>query len=369
MVFDPTKAGKTFCACGNPAETFGGQCDRCASLQMLGLGTYASQEEIESTYHTLVKVWHPDRFPTDPTLRLAAEEKLKEINAAHDFLVSDQSQSASAQAQATPQRPQPSRPFQADPEIAESDEVEKILRSQKKSVLPAILLRAGFAIGGLALIALVLLTADSFISSNPKAERSWEELKTEVSHDLRASGVRLTPDSAKPQDSTTAAPPATSAPEAPVTPAPPQPEPREAVKSAKVPVKTLDHVKTLQPYITSGLTPMEVLSVLGKPSSSAGERMFYQGSEIDFRNGQVAGWKIDPKSPIRAKLWPDSPPVPGLTTFSIGSSKSDVITLQGTPTLFSENEFGYGNSLVFFQNNRVVSWKEDPASVRLRVPH
>ena len=96
--------------------------------------------------------------------------------------------------------------------------------------------------------------------------------------------------------------------------------------------------------------------------------MFYKGSEIDFQNGRVVGWKIDPrKAPLRVKLWPDRAPVAGLTTFGVGSSKSDVIALQGTPTLFSTNEFGYGGSVVFFQNDRVVNWKEDPASVRLKV--
>ena len=129
------------------------------------------------------------------------------------------------------------------------------------------------------------------------------------------------------------------------------------------------HIKGAQPYVTSGLTPMEVLSALGKPTSSTGEKMMYGTSEIYFKNGQVSGWKIDAGSPIRVKLWADSAPAPGLTTFGAGSTKSDVIALQGTPNLFSENEFGYGTSLVFFQNNRVVSWKEDPTSVRLRVPH
>jgi len=97
--------------------------------------------------------------------------------------------------------------------------------------------------------------------------------------------------------------------------------------------------------------------------------MFYDKSEIDFKNGQVAGWKISPTSPIRVKLWSNSPSVPGLATFGVGSSKSDVIALQGTPSYFSENEFGYGNSRVFFQNNRVTSWKENGASPPLRVAH
>jgi hypothetical protein len=113
---------------------------------------------------------------------------------------------------------------------------------------------------------------------------------------------------------------------------------------------------------------MEVLSVLGTPTSSSGEKMVYKGSEIDFRGGQVVGWKIDQKSsPIRVKLWPTAPVVASMRTFTVGSSKSDVIALQGTPTLFSDNEFGYGSSVIFFQNDRVVSWKNDPSSVRLRV--
>jgi hypothetical protein len=96
--------------------------------------------------------------------------------------------------------------------------------------------------------------------------------------------------------------------------------------------------------------------------------MFYKNSEIDFKSGRVAGWKIDPKSaPIPVRLWPDAGPVPGLTRFGIGSTKSDVINLQGTPTLFSDNKFGYGSSVVFFQNDHVVGWNEVPGSVRLRV--
>src|ERR1700687_5145564 len=74
------------CMCGNPVDTIGSFCSRCGALQTLGLGSFASAAEIESTYLTLVKVWHPDRFQSDQKLRRAAEEKLKEINAAHEYL-------------------------------------------------------------------------------------------------------------------------------------------------------------------------------------------------------------------------------------------------------------------------------------------
>ena len=369
MVFDPTKAGRTFCACGKLAETFGGQCDRCASLQMLGLDTHASLEEIETTYRTLVKVWHPDRFPTDPKLRYAAEEKLKEINAAHEYLVSGPSGRDSTRApadlasDAAPKKSDNPRPFQADPEAEESAEVVKILKRQKRSIVPGIMLRVGFAIGAVAVIALVWFAADTILASNPSTQRWWEETKTDLGRELHASGARLAPDADKPQPPAAETTPPTPAPAAPTTPAP------APVSNTPTQTKGPAHPKGAQPYVTSGLSPIEVLSALGKPTSSTGEKMLYQGSEIDFKNGQVSGWKIDPKAPIRVKLWPDSPPVPGLTTFGVGSSKSDVITLQGTPTLFSDNEFGYGSSLVFFKNNHVVGWKEDPASVRLRVAH
>ena len=81
------RAPMSTCMCGNPIDTIGTMCSRCGALQTLGLEMKASAAEIESTYTTLVKVWHPDRFQTDPKMKSAAEEKLKEINAAHDYLM------------------------------------------------------------------------------------------------------------------------------------------------------------------------------------------------------------------------------------------------------------------------------------------
>jgi hypothetical protein len=79
-------------------------------------------------------------------------------------------------------------------------------------------------------------------------------------------------------------------------------------------------------------------------------------------NGKVSGWKIDPASAhIRVKLWPEAPVDPDLDFFGVGSSRDVVLVVQGTPTYFSADTFGYGGSEVYFQNGRVVSWKIDPA--------
>lgn len=350
------------CACGNPADSFGGQCDRCLALQTLSLGISASQDQIEDMYHTLVKIWHPDRFGSDPSLRLTAEEKIKEINAAHDYL-----SSASSPAVRNPQKmtgsenPREAGPLQSALLV---EQQEDVLDPQRKSSASRLILNTIRVVGFVAVIALLCFSLDLFLSSNQATASGWARSKAELSHDVHAGAALLsssgsapsTPAEEQGQDAST--PPRTRR----------AGSPEQEGKSSRT--QRSERTVTAMPYVTAGLTPMEVISILGNPTSSSGEKMLYKGTEIDFEHGEVAGWKIDAKSaPIRVKLWPDEAPVPGLTTFGVGSSKSDVVALQGTPSLFSSNEFGYGGSVVFFQNDHVVGWKEDPASVRLKVAH
>jgi hypothetical protein len=311
---------------------------------------------------------------------MAAEEKLKEINAAHDYLNSGPPLKKAQPFVAEPEPfPDPEKnweeesvspePVAEEPEDGESEEVRRVLKRLKKRSAPKIFIKVAFALGGVAVLALLWVSIDFFLSANQTTARPWEELKAEFSRDLHASAVRIfgaSESEQKPKDEP--APP-------PAAPAVEQSAPEQAsATKVEAPAKTrptaaANQMHGARPYLTSGMTPMEVVSILGNPTSSSGEKMFYQGSEIDFKNGQVAGWRIDSKSPIRIKLWPERPLAPGTVSFNVGSTKSDVIALQGTPNIFSDNEFHYGGSVVFFQNERVASWKEDPASAPLRVAH
>jgi hypothetical protein len=79
------------CACGNLAYGNGTTCRRCSSLHELGLNADATEAEVKTAYRLYVKAWHPDRFPGDEKSKSAAQEKLKTINSAYNFLTSPSS--------------------------------------------------------------------------------------------------------------------------------------------------------------------------------------------------------------------------------------------------------------------------------------
>ena len=53
---------------------------------MLGIKEGASEEEVKKAYRELVKKYHPDQYRDNPLAKLA-EEKLREVNEAYDFLM------------------------------------------------------------------------------------------------------------------------------------------------------------------------------------------------------------------------------------------------------------------------------------------
>jgi molecular chaperone DnaJ len=54
--------------------------------EVLGVRQGASEEDIKKAYREMVKKYHPDQYRDNP-LSALAEEKLKEINEAYDYLV------------------------------------------------------------------------------------------------------------------------------------------------------------------------------------------------------------------------------------------------------------------------------------------
>ncbi len=53
---------------------------------------------------------------------------------------------------------------------------------------------------------------------------------------------------------------------------------------------------------------------------------------------------------------PPSQPVQEEDYFTVGSTKDEVLAIQGTPNSLSENRFKYGTSYVYFKNGGVTHW-------------
>ena len=58
---------------------------RC--LEVLELDHATSTSQVKQAYKELVRVWHPDRFPSNSPIKKRADEKMREINMAYEQLI------------------------------------------------------------------------------------------------------------------------------------------------------------------------------------------------------------------------------------------------------------------------------------------
>jgi len=336
------------CTCGSPAKGSDTLCARCETLQVLGLTPDASPADVETAWRMLVKVWHPDRFPGDEKLRRAADEKLKAINAAHARLLAEGE---------APRRPRPAEPPAAAPAAEASPQARATQPSRpiRRIGLPRWCLRGLAGAFFLATILVLFKVTDLWLLAQPQIAPMYSAWRANLVRTIAINWNRtwggIHTGSAAPAQ--VAAQPETAS------------EPKPQANNAATPVP---HVRGVQPYVTVGLTRSEVEAALGTPTEASADELRYGDSVLALLDGRVAGWSISANSPLRVKVWPSTPLSPGVTTFNVGSTRDEVIALQGTPSLLTARKFGYGRSEVYFEDDRVVGWKSNPTSVPLKVP-
>jgi hypothetical protein len=118
-------------------------------------------------------------------------------------------------------------------------------------------------------------------------------------------------------------------------------------------------------YFTVGSTKDEVLAVQGTPDRFTDSSCHYGTSDVFFENGRVKSWD-DGFPKLKAKLLP-SAPVEKRDFFTIGSTKDEVLAVQGTPNRFTDSSYHYGTSDVFFENGRVKSWDDGFPKLKARM--
>ena len=121
-------------------------------------------------------------------------------------------------------------------------------------------------------------------------------------------------------------------------------------------------------YFTIGSTKKEVLTVQGIPTAYSHDIFEYGHSKVFFAGEKVVGWEDAPIwIHLNVQLRPGHVVDGSKHHFTIGSTRDEVLAVQGTPTGFSYNTFEYGTSKVHFRGGRVASWEDTPAWIPLKV--
>ena len=120
-------------------------------------------------------------------------------------------------------------------------------------------------------------------------------------------------------------------------------------------------------YFTIGSTKKEVLAVQGIPTAYSPDTFEYGRSKVFFAGEKVVGWEDAPIwIHLNVQLRPGHAVDERMHHFTIGSTRDEVLAVQGTPTGFSYNTYEYGTSKVHFRDGRVASWENAPASIPLK---
>ncbi|SMC22429.1 DnaJ domain-containing protein [Desulfacinum hydrothermale DSM 13146] len=117
-----------------------------------------------------------------------------------------------------------------------------------------------------------------------------------------------------------------------------------------------------------GSTQEEVLRVQGPPEKKYGNRWIYGLSEVRFRENRVTGYdNFDGR--LRVSLRPSRQQTTDGTRpfFTLGSTKDEVLRVQGTPTSVRGDRWTYGFSEVRFEDGRVVSYDNYFGNLKIRL--
>jgi hypothetical protein len=115
-------------------------------------------------------------------------------------------------------------------------------------------------------------------------------------------------------------------------------------------------------YFTVGSTRKEVRAVQGMPTWVQGDTWHYGSSRVQYKKGRVKGWASSPDHPLRARLSPSDGPATAIGGIRIGSTKEEILRLNGTPTRLDDDVWEYGYSKIYFSSGRVSGWADSKAA-------
>ena len=288
--------------------------------RVLGIHPGASWKQLRQAYKKQVNLWHPDRFQQDARRKKQAEEKTKEITQAYKELAEYHKRHGALPL--TAEEPEPSVTGAAPASATGTEHAGATVGTPEPAEAPSPVSpafwrtpasrRMRFA------IALTLLGAGYYFWHPPSSERSRS-----FSSDTTAVAPNPAPDPEQNGTPSAAPPPAS--------------------------------------HFTVGSSLGDVYAIQGVPTRTEGDIWHYGNSKIYFSSGKVLRWEESMDSPLRVGLVPDAATAVGHGHyFHRGSTRAEVLAVQGTPDRDAGNVWDYGVSRVYFEGDRVSGWQEAP---------
>ncbi|NLI82481.1 MAG: J domain-containing protein [Deltaproteobacteria bacterium] len=124
---------------------------------------------------------------------------------------------------------------------------------------------------------------------------------------------------------------------------------------------------TQAPHFTIGSSKAEVLRVQGPPTRVRGQTWIYGLSDVQFREGRV--WRYNNfDHSLKVRLLPArTPPPHSPEFFTVGSTRDEVLAVQGTPTRVDGNKWTFGFSEVRFKEGRVEDYDNYFGNLKVRL--
>jgi len=284
----------------------------------LGITPGATWTELRRAYKSLVNIWHPDRFQQDIRQRKLAEEKTKEITQSYQELaeyykkfgalpsITEKAKIPAAEDNAPQHAPDVhTAPENRDtePPAAVTKPVETL--KTKRFRFPSAM--AAAAVVGTAYLVLQIVLSERY-------------------NDLPQDEDRL-----------------------------------EQAADKKIDVdENPDHGKSVdEKYFSYGMSLGEVYAIQGVPTKTEHDIWYYGNSKVYFAKGKVLRWEESPDNPLRTSFKPWAEKM-NAEFFGKGSSKAEVLAVQGAPERDAGGVWDYGVSRVYFENDRVKGWTESP---------
>jgi len=298
--------------------------------RILGLRQEAGWLELRQAYKSLVNIWHPDRFQQDARQKQVAEEKTKEITQSYKELAEYyRTYGALPHALRAPQRTAPenvvapsaedfpdiplehetpySEPVPDDAPTSAETHSEGQPRFTSRAITVAAL---AFAVYFLA----------QLLPSDAPQQRHQQENRSEPAVDVKRETEVTPPAETEPADDT-------------------------------------DNDK--HRLFTVGASLGEVYSIQGVPTKTEPDVWYYGKSKVFFAKGKVVRWEQNPDNPLRAALNPGENKIHAIF-IGKGSTKAQVLAIQGAPDRDAGDVWDYGTSRIYFDDGHVKGWDESP---------